>query len=126
MSKLTSDAVHALWLECCFKEGEARDDAIVIDGIVKLFWFQPSRIAENTRTIAELLAQLPPQFHANTGGGWSFLNACLDRNGNQWGEHRDMEALFCLGIAAGKARWQFPRDMWGVLPGGMPYVVVLP
>lgn len=126
MTKLTSEAVNALALECLFREGEPTHDAIKVDGIVGKFGFHPARIAENADAIAALLAELPDEFHASKGGGWSFLNACMDRNGAQWGEHRDMEALFCLGIAAGKAKWQLPRDMWNVLPGGMPYVVVMP
>jgi hypothetical protein len=35
-----------------------------------------------------------------------------------------MEQLFQLGIGLGLAKWQLPPEMWGVLPGGMPYVVI--
>lgn len=125
-TKLTSEAVDAMMHECLFKEGEPVSDAIVVSGIVAKFNFHPGRIGEKTPAIAELLAELPERFHLGTGGGWTFLNACMDRHGNQWGEDRDMEALFCLGIAAGKAQWLMSRDMWDVLPGGMPYVVVAP
>ena len=58
------------------------------------------------------------------GGGWSFLQACVDKNGNHWGEHSNMEELFCLGIAIGKVESLLPRDMWKVLPGGVPYYVI--
>ena len=125
MARLTSEAVTALTKECLFKEDEPRDGAVEVAGVISKFSFCPERIAEKTAAITELLAELPDEFKQTGGGGWSFLNACLDRDGKQWGEHRDMEALFCLGIAAGKAKWQLPRDMWDVLPGGMPYVVVL-
>lgn len=122
---LTSEAVTELMQECLLREGEPTDDAIKVDGIVTKFEFHPGRIKEKTANIAELLAELPDEFKPTTGGGWSFLYASIDKNGEQWGEHRDMEALFCLGIAAGKAKWQLPRDMWNALPGGMPYVVVI-
>jgi len=32
--------------------------------------------------------------------------------------------IFCLGIAAGKASYVFPREAWSALPGGVPYVVL--
>jgi hypothetical protein len=72
-----------------------------------------------------MLSDLPDEFQARKGGGWSFLNACMDRHGHQWtGLHQQQERLFALGIACGKARWLFPRQLWTSLPGGMPYVSV--
>jgi hypothetical protein len=35
-----------------------------------------------------------------------------------------MDQLFTLGIAIEKVSFQLPREMWNVLPGGMPYLVV--
>lgn len=136
MTKLTSEAVDALVRKCLFTPEEAPDGdkpigavipdgAIIVDGIVRSWGFHAGRVAEAANAIGDLLAELPDEFHASKGGGWSFLNACNDRHGQQWGEHRQMEALFCLGIAAGKARWLMERDMWDAFPGGMPYVVVL-
>ncbi len=72
----------------------------------------------------EFLLALPDSFQASGGGGMSFLNACMDRNGVQWGEHRDIEQLFCLGTALKLCSLCLPRDMWDALPGGMPYYVV--
>ena len=95
---------------------------------MRAFAFHSVRIAEHSNRIAALLAELPNEFQPGPrgGGGWTFLNACNDRHGNLWtGDHATMEALFCLGIAAGRARWLMERDMWDVLPGGMPYVAVL-
>jgi hypothetical protein len=127
MPKLTADAVNAMAMKCLFKEEEPQGEAIEVDGIVRKFRFHPERIRENATAIGELLAELPSEFQASVGGGWSFLNACNDRHGAQWCDlHRTMESLFCLGIAAGKAKWLLSRDMWGSLPGGMPYVAVWP
>lgn len=127
MTKLTPQAVNTLVAKCLFGDGEPTDDAIKVKGIVRSFGFDPNRIAEHASQIGDLLAELPDQFQVTKGGGWTFLNACEDRHGNLWtGEHQAMESLFCLGIAARKAQWLLPRDMWSVLPGGMPYVVVSP
>ena len=71
--------------------------------------------------------QLPSQFRLFTeggAGGWSFLNAHEDKDGVQWGEHKVIEVLVCLGIAVGHARFLLPRKMWSMAPGGMPYFCV--
>jgi hypothetical protein len=40
----------------------------------------------------------------------------------QWtGEQRVTEALACLGEAVGVFKCLSPREMWSVLPGGVPY-----
>lgn len=124
---LTSKAVDEMMGKCVFADGEAVIDAIEVEGIVSRYTFHPERIAQNTDLISKMLAELPDEFHTTKGGGWSFLNACMDRNGHQWTDlHQQQERLFALGIAAGKARWMMPRDMWPLFPGGMPYVSVSP
>ena len=35
-----------------------------------------------------------------------------------------MEALITLGIAAGLVNFLLPREMWKMMPGGMPYLFV--
>lgn len=122
--KLTPDAVDALMKVCLSAPGELTD-AVVVEGIINNYAFHADRIAENAATIAKLLAQLPDEFQNKKGGGWSFLNACQDRDGSLWTEeHRVLEHLLVLGIAAGRARWLLPRVVWNDLPGGMPYVAV--
>ena len=104
-----------------FKDSLSKDGAVV-DGITARYGLDVSGKEEE---IGDILAELPDEFQSTKGGGWSFLNACNDRDGNQWtGQHSVMEELFCLGIAAGKAKYLMPREMWSVLPGGVPYIVV--
>lgn len=131
-TKLTADRVRELMGRALFKDDE-RDpagivpqDAVLVEGVTRTFGFHPGRLAEIKPDVDALLAELPEQFQGGKGGGWSFLNACMDRNDHQWGEHQDIEALVCLGIGAGSAAFLMPRDMWDVLPGGMPYFVVHP
>ncbi|NQT49448.1 hypothetical protein HQ571_02010 [Candidatus Kuenenbacteria bacterium] len=72
-----------------------------------------------------MLAELPDEFKESGGGGMSFMNACYDRNGNQWtGMHKRMEELFQLGIGIKKAKCLMPRASWSALPGGMPYYAI--
>jgi hypothetical protein len=93
-------------------------------GVVNEFGFHKTRLESHRAEIQEMLAELPDQFHAGKGGGWSFLNACMTRDDDQWGEQRDVDLLLCLGLGLGIVRYTLPREMWPVLPGGMPYFAV--
>lgn len=129
---LTAENVMTLGMTCMYPEGTIDEknlptDAIVAQGITIEIIFDPAHIAAHANDIGSMLDQLPEQFKpASQGGsgGWSFLNLCNDAEGNQWGEHKHMEVLCLLGIAAKKARWLFPRSVWPELEGNMPYVIV--
>jgi len=126
--KLTSENVETVFMNCLFeKESDSNsDNTIVVKGIISNFGFNKSQIEKYEPDIYDMLKQLPDGFQNHSGGGMSFLNACNDKNGVQWtGFHQKMELLFVLGIAIKKAQLLLPRNMWNVLPGGMPYVVVL-
>jgi hypothetical protein len=119
MTQLTAQRVNDLFKECI-----AGDDGVRVEGIVNIAYL---KVTGHEDEIGQLLAELPEPFQITGGGGWTFLNACDDRHGNHWtGLHQTMEQLFLLGMAAGKARWALPRDMWSAFPGGMPYVTVAP
>ena len=130
--KLTSENVENIFVTCLFEDKddtinalENPNDAIKVEGIMSNVGFHPDRIKEHTDDIVSMLDDLPNEFKADGGGGWSFLNACNDKDGNQWTDlHMRMEQLFMLGMAAGKAKYTLPKEMWNVLPGGMPYVVI--
>lgn len=124
--QLTAVAVEALLHRAQLKHDEVTPGAVLVDGVVHKFGFHPQRLRDVKPEVDALLRMLPDQFHVGSGGGWSFLNACMDRDGRQWGEHRDIEALVCLGIGVGSATFVFDREMWSGLPGGMPYFAVHP
>lgn len=130
MGKLTAARVQSIMEACLYEEAEAPNapppDAVIVEGVMLNFGLHPGRVREHDAEIAELLAELPDGFRlSGEGGGWSFLAACEDRNGTLWGEHRDIEALMVLGVAVRRVKVLFPREMWKVLPGGMPYFAVL-
>ena len=107
--------------DCLFREGEDTSTAVLSEGIIRKFGFHPDRLKSHHAEVAEMLLQLPEQFHYD---GWSFLNACMDNEGNQWGEQRNVEELFVLGQAISMVECSLSREMWSVLPGGMPYFTV--
>lgn len=122
---LTDDRVNIVFMDCLFKDGEDTSNHILAEGIVQAVGFHPGRIEEHRQEIHDMLAELPDTFKTGSGGGWSFLNACFDKHGNQWtGAHQTQEQLVQLGIAIGEIEYLLPREMWAVFPGGMPYFVV--
>lgn len=123
---INSAKVQEVFLDCLCREDISNQ--ITVDGIEHNFGFIPVKIEDNREAIKGMLKNLPMEFRdvdEKGGGGWSFLNACNDKNGNQWtGFHELMEKLFCLGIAAGYVTLLMPRELWSVLPGGMPYYTI--
>lgn len=124
--ELSAERVSEIFMDCLFKDGEAHDRFVKAEGIQTKVGFNPKRLEGYRADVENMLAELPDSFHEGAGGGMSFLNACEDRHGNQWtGMHQVMEELFLLGMGLGKVRCLMPREMWQVLPGGMPYYAVL-
>ena len=124
--KLTAQNVEMVFLDCLFKAGEPTENYLKIEGIVNKFGFHPGRIDKHKNEIYEMLKQLPDEFQKKSGSGMSFLNACNDKDGNQWtGLHSIMEQLMTIGIAVNKVKYCLPREMWNSLPGAVPYFTVL-
>ena len=123
---LSSEVVDSLFRACLLKEGD--DQALAVKpegGIITEVAFHRDRLNERRDLIESLLAELPDTFKESSGGGWSFLNACNDRHGRQWTSfHLVMAQLFQLGLGIGKVKCLMPRELWGALPGGMPYYVI--
>jgi hypothetical protein len=125
--ELTAQNVHDTFLECLFQEGEDRSIHKLAEGVVFSAGFNPDRLSLKEADITSMLNELPSEFHSNGGGGMSFLNMCIHKNGEQWADlHQTMDELVCLGLAIGRIAFLMPREMWEMLPGGMPYIVVKP
>lgn len=129
--QLTSQYVETVFKDCLWQEtnGLSQEElialSVVVKGITNKFGFPKDRLELHRQDIIDMLNELPSEFHEKGGGGWSFLNACEDKSGNQWtGEHRIMEQLFVLGMAIGAVQCLVPRELWAALPGGMPYYVI--
>jgi hypothetical protein len=103
--------------------GETPKDAVIVDGVVRSFGFHPDRLEQARPKVIEIIREVVEDpFFTDKGGGYTFLNLCQDRSGNQWAEHPTMEVLCCLAIGLKLAKWCAPREMWPMLPGGMPYI----
>lgn len=131
MSKNRSQSVERIFMDCLFRDDELVDGKpqvppiLPTTNIANPVGFNPKRIEEHRAEIAALLDGFPEEFYSDGGGGWTFLNFCNLADGSQWtGMHMRMEQLCQLGNAIGLVEFQMPRDMWGILPGGMPYMVI--
>ena len=123
--KLTAEKVNEIFMDCLFKDGEDTSEHVKAEGVITKVGFHPTRLKTHKDEIRQLLSELPTNFRSTSGGGWSFLNACIDANGNHWGEYRSIDELLCLGIATKQAKILFPKEMWSAFPGSMPYFSVL-
>lgn len=122
--RLYPDIVDSTFNTCLFLTGEDPAKMVRVEGI-KEVQFHTDRLKNLEAEIIAMLNELPDKFKKSSGGGWSFLEACNDKHGEQWtGLHQHMEQLFLLGIGIGKVKSLFPRDFWPALPGGMPYYVI--
>lgn len=124
--RLSAQRVEQLLGECMAEPGE-RETTRVVPGITGSFAVDLTKINKAKPEIANMLLQLSDAFMTGKGmgGGYSFLQACEDRQGRQWADfHRSMEALFVLGMGADLADCLAPRELWSALPGGMPYYSV--
>ncbi len=140
--KLTAENVDTTFLDCLVPTDDPRlkdlrhltldelpEWLIGVNGLALDVGFVREKIDAHREDIRSMLAELPSDFHAEEGGGASFLFMCDDKDGNQWtGLHQTMEQLVLLGIATGFVSFALPREMWhemrNVLPGGMPYICV--
>lgn len=123
-SPLTASRVEEIFMDCLFRYGEPTETHIVGEGVMTKAGFHPERLAGHKDEIRSMLHQLSDDFLEDKGGGMSFLNACVTRDGDQWGEHCNIDQLLALGAATGQAKVLMPREMWSMFPGGMPYFSV--
>lgn len=117
MSELTSNA----FMDCLFKEGEDTTNHVKVEGLTSMFGLHPQRLEEKRELVTALLAELPAEFKE----GWSFLNLCTTKDGELWtGMHRVCEQLVVMAIGLGLMEYCMPREMWVILPGGVPYLMI--
>jgi hypothetical protein len=135
MTVLNNERLDAVMTEVMLSEAEAESPETVCIpgyGIIHHFAFKPERLEARAEDIHQMLLELGPSYrqvsddHPENKGGMSFLNMCMTESGVQWtGLHAQQEKLFALGCASGWAISPMPKIVWHMLPGGMPYFIVL-
>ena len=128
MNKLNSESVTEILKYCLFQENEPTTDAVIVKGVVSSFGFHPARLETKKQEIGDLLSELPIEFQdekSGGGGGYSFLGGCMTKDGEQWGEQKNVDELLCLGLAIKRVMFPLPETVWFALPGGVPYFIVI-
>ena len=117
MSELTQKA----FMDCLFKKGEDTTNHVKVEGLTSMFGLHPQRLEEKRELVLALLAELPAEFKE----GWTFLNLCTTKDGEQWTDmHRICEQMVVMAIGLGLMEYCIPREMWKILPGGVPYLII--
>ncbi len=123
MALIDSVSVHNLFVSCLTDDKD--ETAVIAEMLACKVYMSKDKVEAAREQITKDLLNLHPNFIRATGGGWTFINACLDRNGDLWTNcHRDMDELVTMGVMIGKVIMLFPRNHWDSLPGGVPYFVV--
>lgn len=131
---ISSHEVRTVMIDCLWPDEDIasldRDafkaQSIIVNGITAKFGFKPNAVKRYEARIKSWLQHLNPAFTNPRLGGWSFLQLCMDKDDNLWGQHVDCEALMVLAMAVRCCMYLLPRDIWSALPGGMPYLFFNP
>jgi hypothetical protein len=118
---LTRERVETIIKDCLYGAPEG-PGSVIIEGVVRTFVLDKAKLESHKDEIVTMLRELPETFFRGTGDGYTFLNLCMTKHGQQWGEQPDCEALCVLAFGIGVGAWVMPRNMWSILPGSVPYV----
>ena len=119
--ELTAENVSSIFGNSLYREGEDTSEAKIHQGVTIDVGFHPERLFSHVDEIVTMLEELPDEFVS----GWSFLNACTDKHGRQWGEQKNAQELVMLGVGVGLVKLTPIKAMWSIMPGGVPYLRIL-
>ena len=118
MAVLTNNAFK----DCLFKKGEEATINVMVEGLTKKIAFHPQRLEEKRELVKALLAELPTEFK----DGYSFLYLCITKEGKHWTYMQETcEHLVVMAIGLGLMRYCMPKTKWSILPGRVPYVIIM-
>lgn len=109
---LSADNVQQTFFACLFADKDLVDGLptgfvhgqqegeryVIVRGVMLQIGFDRQRLEAQRDTIRSYLQELPDSF-GNGKGGASFLEMCMTKSGEQWGEHQNCDELLCLGAS---------------------------
>lgn len=132
--ELTYQNLHNVMEDCLYRpteiSGAAENEnavpagAVCAEGVLHNFCFHPQRLESHRQDVKSMLSNMEDAFMVEKGGGMSLIRMPFTKDGKQFGEQIDAECLYVLGNALGYCKFCLPREMWDILPGGMPYVQI--
>lgn len=111
-----------IFLDCLFKDEEVVDgkptsEPVYVYGVINNVGFHKERLESHRKEVQEMVDQLADTFDVSD----SFLNLCIDKNGNHWGEHRSCEQLMLLAVGLEIMEYQVdPKQAKLIMPSNMP------
>jgi len=130
---IDDEAVNTAFRNCLIEDDEIGSDGLPtveytkIPGIRADYGLHTERLQTHKEEVKNWIQQLPDNFMKSGGGGWTFLNLCNTKDGEQWTDfHQRMEQLVVLASGLGVAKFTIPKMLWSTLPGGVPYIVFDP
>lgn len=125
-NRVTEMVKNSLFNDDEIIDGIPTTEPIKVNGIMHNIGFHKERLESHRDEVKAMLAELPLVFQPGGGGGYSFLQMCMTKDDEQWTSlHRVMEELCVLAIGLKLGAFPMPRELWHVLPGGMPYFSVV-
>ncbi len=127
-----AEIVNSIFRDCLYRDDEIVNGEPVVPPIdaqllTMRVGFHPQRLEQHRGRVIALAREVfqDPFLTSHVdGGGYSFLQIVVDREGNHWCEHRTAQELMGLCLGLGLATYPIPRDMWPALPGEVPYLTV--
>jgi hypothetical protein len=122
---LTADRVRTVYAGSFRREGWKPAKAVCVEGVLLRHTFSIAMIHYWRESIIRMLLSLPTGFRVDSGGGGTMT--MMNQRGDQtfWTRDvTDVEKLIALGLASGLLSFCAPREKWGKLPGGVPYLRV--
>jgi len=109
------------------KKTSVTEEFVEVEGVTGLHKLRKKALNDNKQQIIDMLRELPDPFMEHTGGGRTFLNGCMTKDQQDiWtGLQSNVEQLLLLGLGIGKIKYTIQKEFWGILPGGVPYFMIL-
>lgn len=127
MPLINAKRVEEILIDCLIKDSDhinckklPKNKVVVVEGIANKYAFHRERLESYRGEVQGLINNLSPDIKE----GISFLNICIDKENNQWGEQRDCENLICLAIGLEIIRYMLPKEAWFLLPGNVPIIII--
>lgn len=129
MSKIVTKSNMSEWVEyvfdkCIIQEVEDTSVQLKVNGLERVYGFNPKRLEQCRRLITEIVSELPESFKDEHGD--SFINVLRNKDGNNWTNDVSVcEKLVVLAIGLGLMEYTFEPGMWKFLPNnGTPIIRV--
>ena len=104
-----ANQVNLAFRKCLFSEEEDKTNYVRVEGLTNIFCLHPDRLEEQRELVKACLDELPPIF----------------KEGDMWtGMQRTCQELVVMAIGLDLMSYCLPREVWPVLPGGVPYVII--